>query len=96
MAVLNSKDGCNSCIYFHSQENDFMGTCRRFPTFQNRHGSEWCGEFVVIPPNPVIETMIQDIEIAIETDPKVQRKKLMEEAGMLQPKPRGRPKKVVE
>jgi hypothetical protein len=96
MADLNSKESCNSCIYFLSQENDFMGSCRRFPTFQNRHGTEWCGEFVVVPPNPVFETMIQDIEIAIETDPKEKRKRIMEEAGKLEPKPRGRPKKVVE
>ena len=96
MADLNSKESCNSCIYFLSQENDFMGSCRRFPTFQNRHGTEWCGEYVVVPPNPVFETMIQDIEIAIETDPKEKRKRIMEEAGKLEPKPRGRPKKVVE
>lgn len=96
MADLNSKESCNSCIYFLSQENDFMGSCRRFPTFQNRHGTEWCGEFVVVPPNPVFETMIQDIEIAIETDPKEKRKRIMEEAGKLEPKPRGRPKKVIE
>lgn len=96
MADLNSKESCNSCIYFLSQENDFIGLCRRFPTFQNRHGTEWCGEFVIVPPNPVFETMIQDIEIAIETDPKEKRKRIMEEAGKLEPKPRGRPKKVVE
>jgi len=96
MADLNSKESCNSCIYFLNKENDFIGLCRRFPTFQNRHGSEWCGEFVIVPPNPVFETMIQDIEIAIETDPKEKRKRIMEEAGKLEPKPRGRPKKVVE
>ena len=94
MADLNSKDGCNSCIYFLFQENDFMGLCRRFPTYQNRHGSEWCGEFVIVPPNLVFETMVQDIEIAIETDPKEKRKRIMEEAGKVEPKPRGRPKKV--
>jgi hypothetical protein len=96
MADLNSKESCNSCKFFLSQENDFMGSCRRFPTFQNRHGTEWCGEFVVVPPNPVFETMIQDIEIAIQTDPKEKRKRIMEEAGNIEPKPRGRPKKVVE
>lgn len=90
MADLNSKDGCNSCIYFLFQENDFMGLCRRYPTYQNRHGSEWCGEFVIVPPNPVFETMVQDMEIvAIE-----KRKKLMEDASFVAPKPKGRPKKV--
>jgi hypothetical protein len=98
MADLNSKDGCNSCIYFLYQENDFMGLCRRFPTYQNRHGSEWCGEFVIVPPNPVFESMVQDIEISImskEEDIK-ERKKMIEEAGRVIPKPRGRPKKVSE
>lgn len=94
MAVVNSKDGCNSCIYFLSQENDFMGVCRRFPTYQNRHGSEWCGEFVIVPPNPVFEAIVQDIEIAEEA--KEKRKKVLEEASFTPPKPKGRPKKVVE
>ena len=94
MAVVNSKDGCNSCIYFLSDGNDFIGSCRRFPTYQNRHGSEWCGEFVVVPPNPVFEAIVQDIEIAEEA--KEKRKKVLEEAGFVAPKPKGRPKKVVE
>ena len=98
MAVVNSKDGCNSCIYFQIEENDFMGVCRRFPTYQNRHGTEWCGEFVIVPPNPVFETMVQDIEIATEIveNPKEKRRKVIEEAGKVEPKPKGRPKKVAE
>lgn len=97
MAVVNSKDGCSSCIYFLSTDNDFIGTCRRYPTYQNRHGSEWCGEFVILPPNPVFEAMIQDIEIAVEVaeEAKEKRKKVMEEAAKVEPKPKGRPKKVV-
>jgi hypothetical protein len=93
MAVVNSKDGCSSCIYFLSTGNDFIGTCRRFPTYQNRHGSEWCGEFVIVPPNPVFEAMVQDIEIAVE-DAKEKRKKVIEEAAKVEPKPKGRPRKV--
>lgn len=95
MAVVNSKDGCCSCIYFLSTDNDFIGTCRRYPTYQNRHGSEWCGEFVIVPPNPVFEAMVQDIEIAVEIaeDAKEKRKKVIEEAGKVEPKPKGRPKK---
>ena len=94
MAVVNSKDGCNSCIYFLSTGNDFIGSCRRFPTYQNRHGTEWCGEFVIVPPNPVFEALVQDIEINVEA--KEKRKKVIEEAGKVEPKPKGRPKKVVE
>ena len=98
MAVVNSKDGCNSCIYFLSQENDFIGLCRRFPTYQNRHGSEWCGEFVIVPPNPVFEALVQDIEITVQIaeDAKEKRRKVIEEAGKVEPKPKGRPKKVAE
>ena len=94
MAVVNSKDGCNSCIYFLSTGNDFIGSCRRFPNYQNRHGTEWCGEFVIVPPNPVFEALVQDIEITAEA--KEKRKKVIEEAGKVEPKPKGRPKKVVE
>jgi hypothetical protein len=94
MAVVNSKDGCSSCIYFLSTGNDFIGSCRRFPTYQNRHGTEWCGEFVIVPPNPVFEALVQDIEINVEA--KEKRKKVIEEAGKVEPKPKGRPKKVAE
>lgn len=102
MAVIDSKDGCSACKYFLSTDNDFIGSCRRFPTYQNRHGSEWCGEFVIVPPNPVFEAMVQDIEIATEISleitetPKEKRKKVLEEAGKIEPKPKGRPKKVAE
>jgi len=88
MAVLNSKDTCNSCIYFLYQENDLMGLCRRYPTYQNRHGSEWCGDFVIVPPNPVFKSMVLDMELV------EQRKKVIKDAGYVVPKPRGRPRKV--
>jgi hypothetical protein len=94
MAVVNSNDRCNACIYFLSTGNDFIGSCRRFPTYQNRHGSEWCGEFVIVPPNPVFEALVQDIEITVEA--KEKRKKVIEKAGKTEPKAKGRPKKVVE
>jgi len=42
MSTLN----CKACVYF----NDIgqMGQCRRYPTFQNRHHTEWCGEFELV------------------------------------------------
>lgn len=96
MADVNSKDGCSSCIYFLSTGNDFIGSCRRFPTYQNRHGSEWCGEFVIVPPNPVFEAMVQDIEIAEQAKEILAKRKIvLEEAAKVEPKPKGRPKKVV-
>ena len=42
MSALN----CKACLYF----NDIgqMGQCRRYPTYQNRHHTEWCGEFELV------------------------------------------------
>ena len=50
-------DNCKACRYF----NDIgqMGQCRRYPTFQNRHYTEVCGEFspsvVAVEISPVPE-----------------------------------------
>ena len=50
-------DNCKACRYF----NDIgqMGQCRRYPTFQNRHHTEWCGEFspsvVAVESSPIPE-----------------------------------------
>ncbi|UOF80271.1 higH-potential iroN-sulfur protein from ectothiorhodospira transfeR(iroN-sulfur proteiN).8A [Caudoviricetes sp.] len=33
---------CSSCKYFLGID---LGSCRRFPTYQNRHANEWCGEW---------------------------------------------------
>jgi hypothetical protein len=40
------KQNCKACVYF----NDIgqMGQCRRYPTFQNRHHTEWCGEYQLV------------------------------------------------
>ena len=40
------KQNCKACVYF----NDIgqMGQCRRYPTFQNRHHTEWCGDFELV------------------------------------------------
>jgi hypothetical protein len=40
------KQNCKACVYF----NDIgqMGQCRRYHTFQNRHHTEWCGEFELV------------------------------------------------
>jgi len=34
---------CKSCRHFLNTE--MLGQCRRYPTYQNRHANEWCGEF---------------------------------------------------
>lgn len=44
---------CKSCRHFLNTE--MMGQCRRFPTYQNRHANEWCGEYTT-----KIDHVIQD------------------------------------
>ena len=34
---------CKSCRHFLNTE--VLGQCRRYPTYQNRHANEYCGEF---------------------------------------------------
>jgi len=41
-----TKSDCKGCRYFDLQQNQTLGACRRYPTYQNRHQNEWCGEFV--------------------------------------------------
>jgi hypothetical protein len=55
MSTLN----CKACVYF----NDIgqMGQCRRYPTFQNRHHTEWCGEFELVA---ILET--EDVTPVLE------------------------------
>ena len=42
---------CKTCRFF--SDLGMMGQCRRYPTFQNRHGTEWCGEHVFEPVDSV-------------------------------------------
>ena len=36
---------CKTCRFFSQNQNIDIGSCRRYPTYQNRHGTEWCGEY---------------------------------------------------
>ena len=49
------KQNCKVCVYFNDLGQ--MGQCRRYPTYQNRHSTEWCGEFelVAIESSPIPE-----------------------------------------
>ena len=51
---------CKSCLYF----TDFkiMGQCKRYPAYQNRHSTEWCGEYKAAPPEPVAPEMVEIID----------------------------------
>jgi hypothetical protein len=51
---------CKSCLYF----TDFkiMGQCKRYPMYQNRHSTEWCGEYKAAPvaePTQPTETTVE-------------------------------------
>jgi len=44
-----------------------MGVCKRYPTFQNRNSTDWCGEH-----NPILATTITlpkvDLELGVIAD----------------------------
>ena len=52
MATEIIKTSCIDCLYY--QHNQINGVCRRYPSYQNRLSTEWCGEFLLIPqPKPI-------------------------------------------
>ena len=59
MADNNSSPVCGACKFFLG--NGDFGICRRFPSYEQRHSSNWCGEHyptphvVTQPVEPVIE-----------------------------------------
>lgn len=81
MAISNFNKTCNVCIYYADQ-NSIMGSCRRFPTYQNRHSTEWCGEYEQNPSPVALDNLVADVT----------REAIMAEVGAIKPKP-GRPKK---
>ena len=56
---------CKTCKYFLIETNAQMGSCRRFPTYQNRHSTEWCGEFSILKHYDLLDT-IENLVIAEE------------------------------
>lgn len=40
-----SEANCSECRFFLLGFGDRLGSCRRFPIYQNRSLTEWCGEF---------------------------------------------------
>jgi len=59
-----------------------MGTCRRYPTYQNRHSTEYCGEYSQNPSKLAMDQIVEEIT----------RTTIMEEVGAIKPKI-GRPRK---
>lgn len=62
MADNNSSPVCGACKFFLSS-GDF-GICRRFPSYEQRHASNWCGEHYPIPHvvQQPVEPVIEPIE----------------------------------
>jgi hypothetical protein len=58
MAVVNTKDTCNSCLFFVSGER--MGLCKRYPISTNKSNDDWCGEFSALLNIP-IQAMVNAI-----------------------------------
>jgi hypothetical protein len=72
-------ESCRICKHFVDSGHN-VGTCRRYPQFQNRSPNEVCGEFfaklvAIVPTEDVLPVL---------------------EAGTFLPKKRGRPAKVAE
>ena len=62
MAVLNTKDTCNSCLFFVS--NIRMGECKRYPITTNKSNDDWCGEFsalINIPIQSMVNAIIEPL-----------------------------------
>ena len=56
---------CSDCVYFI--DHHMMGQCRRFPLYQNRHKTEWCGEHK----SPVVMTaVVTENTVTITETPK--------------------------
>ena len=73
MAEANLTESCLTCR-FH-RNNLIIGNCRRYPIVQNKHETDWCGEYSrliveakefpspqVLPfiePAPILESLIR-------------------------------------
>ena len=85
---------CKTCSYFWIQSNAQMGSCRRYPTYQNRHSTEWCGEFSALKHYDLPDT-IENLVIAEENKEQAFIKTLDKAIGNeAQRNKGGRPRKV--
>jgi hypothetical protein len=90
MADANFIESCSACRFFLAP-NGAIGVCRRYPTHQNRHGNDWCGEWTF--KKTIVE--ITQEKIINEAFDEVYAKRSKEIAAMEIDKPkRGRKPKV--
>jgi len=68
MAVVNTKETCNSCRFFSVGER--MGICKRFPSAVNKSNEDWCGEWQIAE-SAALEAMVWSItEPVLISEPK--------------------------
>ena len=79
MSNINNKNSCESCKYFANSQN-ILGSCQRFPSPQNKHQNDWCGEY-----SKLIDPMLIMAE-------ELTRESIIDEVSAIKAKP-GRPKK---
>jgi hypothetical protein len=49
---------CKNCVFFRNAQ--VMGSCRRYPSQQNKHENDWCGEHqpgIMVAALPVYDIM---------------------------------------
>ncbi len=72
MADANSIESCSACRFFLAP-NGAIGVCRRYPTHQNRHGNDWCGEFAYKKIEQITQESLQIIADGINERNKPKR-----------------------
>ena len=69
---------CKTCRYFNN--GIAIGTCRRYPEVQNKHGMDWCGEhseqiMVSLPVYDIMTDETKQVEMPAKVDPVVPERK---------------------
>ena len=83
MSDNDYKNSCKSCKYF-SDPNNILGSCRRYPTYQNRHHTDYCGEYSQSQSFGALDNIVQSVT----------KETIQAEVAAMKPKA-GRPKKNV-
>jgi len=61
---------CKTCKYFSQEGFRDMGVCKRYPTFQNRNSTDWCGEHNPILPSTITLPKV-NLELGVVMNPAV-------------------------
>ena len=61
---------CKTCKYFSQEGFREMGVCKRYPTFQNRNSTDWCGEHNLILPTTITLPKV-DLELGVVMNPAI-------------------------